>query len=69
MSDKPWDELKGPEKIENLRSDVVRIYRLLSAVASDTRTASIMSRENQMKLSEVAKAVEKLEDQFPKAKK
>ena len=33
--DKKWEELTGPEKIEDLRKDITRIYRILTELRDE----------------------------------
>jgi hypothetical protein len=65
---KKWDELSQPEKIEELRRDMLRIYDAFNALASDVGRTWSFTRETSAKLSAVAKAVEALEDRLPTAR-
>ena len=64
---KKWDDLSQSEKIEDLRRDMLRIYEAVNALASDVGRTWSFTRETSAKLSEVAKAVEALEEKLPKA--
>lgn len=62
---KTWDKMTSPEKIEDLRSDVVRLFDVLNVATGDIRRCWNLAQQNQSKLTEVAKAVEELKGRFP----
>ena len=64
---KTWEQLTEPEKIEDLRRDVVRLFDILTHLRNDVARVWGAAQENQTKLFEVAKAVEELENRLPEA--
>jgi hypothetical protein len=64
---KTWQELNESEKIEDLRTDVQRLFDIINALVGDVRRAWDLAQQNQAKLNEVARAVAALEGLLPKA--
>ena len=54
---KTWDQFTQPEKIEDLRKDVTRIFDILNALVADVRANHIRLNELEVKLSSVSGAV------------
>jgi hypothetical protein len=54
---KTWDQFTQPEKIEDLRKDVTRIFNVLNALVADVRANHIRLNELEAKLSSVSGAV------------
>ena len=53
---KTWDQLTQPEKIEDLRKDVTRIFDVLNALIADVRANHIRLNEFETKLNSVSGA-------------
>ena len=64
---KKSDNSVQPEKIEELRRDIQRIYDILNKLAPDVAQIQSLTKATNQQLKEVAKAVEDLEDQLPGA--
>jgi hypothetical protein len=66
---KTWDKMNEVDKIEDLRSDVHSLFEAFNGVAKDVERIWSHLYRIDSKLNEVAKAVEALEAELPKAKK
>jgi len=67
MANKAWQDLTQTEKIEDLRSDVQRLFSAVNALGDDVRRAWMLARQNEESLSAVSKEVAGLKDRLPKA--
>jgi hypothetical protein len=69
MAKKPWKQLETNEKLEALREDIAQAFNILNRLISDVGNSYQHLNRIEIRLSEVATAVEALERQLPKAKK
>lgn len=63
MTKKLWKDLSEPQKIEDLRQDVARLFDKLNWLTSDVQKIWGLVNEDHSKLSEVSKVVERIESQ------
>ena len=63
---KAWEELTKPEKIEDLRRDIVHIFKVLNALVADVRNNHVRIGELNTKVNSVSEEVARLSDQLPK---
>jgi hypothetical protein len=67
MAPKTWDRLTDPEKIEDLRRDMLKIYDVFNSLAADVQRTWNAVQQTNAKLTEVSKAMAGLEARLPKA--
>lgn len=63
---KTWEELTKPEKIEDLRRDVLRIFEVLNALVADVRNNHVRIGDLNTKVNSVLEEVARLSDQPPR---
>lgn len=66
---KQWKDLQPAEKIEDLRRDIERIFRLLTEISEKMGALAALQRGTDTMTKEVAKAVEKIEQRLDRVKK
>jgi hypothetical protein len=69
MANSDWDNASTDKKLEMLRKDIERIYKVVNALAGDVGDTHRTVRANDSLLKEVAKAVEAIEKKLPEASK
>jgi hypothetical protein len=69
MPNSEWDSATTDKKLEMLRDDIGKIFDYLNRIIHDVGSAHQTGRANDALLKEVAKAVEAIEKQLPKAAK
>jgi hypothetical protein len=67
MPNSDWDSASTDKKLEMLRADIERIYKVVNAVMGDVSATHQTVRSNDVLLKEVAKAVETIEKKFSTA--
>lgn len=65
---KSWNELTDPEKIEDLRRDVVRLFDVLNASIADVRNNHIRLNAIEPKANKALREISRLADRLPAAK-
>jgi hypothetical protein len=65
MANSEWDNASIDKKLEMLRIDIERIYKVVNTLAEDVGATHRTVRANDSLLKEVAKAVEAIEKKLP----
>ena len=63
---KTWEELSEPEKIEDLRKDIVRIFDALNTLIIDVRNNHVRLNNIEPELNETSAEIARLADRLPK---